>query len=131
MLLGGTGLGKPRSPANQVGQEAADELIESCSRKVCLDQYAQDQVSFILFFSVWNFGCRTLSQPNDCLIGDYFHGLGWRYFKSFGGTTELAHAYSHPCDFSTDRSKSNYCPRSACAMTTFLRHDQDCVMTDF
>jgi RNA 3'-terminal phosphate cyclase len=47
MLLGGTGLGKPRSPANQVGQEAADELIESCSRKVCLDQYAQDQVSYI------------------------------------------------------------------------------------
>ncbi len=50
MLLGGTGLGKPRSPANQVGQEAADELIESCSRKVCLDQYAQDQVSFYSFF---------------------------------------------------------------------------------
>lgn len=85
----------------------------------------------LFFFSVWNFGCRTLSQPNDCLIGDYFHGLGWRYFKSFGGTTELAHAYGHPCDFSTDRSKSNYCPRSADAMTTFLRHDQDCVMTDF
>ena len=42
-----TDVGKPRTPANQFGQEAADEFIESCSRKVCLDQYAQDQVGFI------------------------------------------------------------------------------------
>jgi RNA 3'-terminal phosphate cyclase len=62
MLLGGTGLGKPRSPANQVGQEAADELIESCSRKVCLDQYAQDQVSFIIFYLF-------------CLDAERFHNL--------------------------------------------------------
>lgn len=48
MLLGGTGLGKPRNAANQVGQEAADELIESCFRKVCLDQYAQDQVRLLI-----------------------------------------------------------------------------------
>ncbi len=44
LMLGGTGLGQPRNPANKVGEQAADELIESCSRKVCLDQYAQDQV---------------------------------------------------------------------------------------
>ena len=49
LLLGGTGLGKPRNPAAQVGQEAAEELIESCSRKVCLDQFAQDQVIHLLF----------------------------------------------------------------------------------
>ncbi|XP_046439753.1 RNA 3'-terminal phosphate cyclase-like [Daphnia pulex] len=61
MLLGGTGLGKPRSPANQVGQEAADELIESCSRKVCLDQYAQDQV--IIFMALAGGTSRVLVGP--------------------------------------------------------------------
>jgi hypothetical protein len=83
MLLGGTGLGKPRTPASQVGQEAADELIESCSRKVCLDQYAQDQVGFISLHAV-----HAISQPNDFPIsGDYIYGLGGWRFKSFGGTT--------------------------------------------
>lgn len=48
MVLGGTGLGEMRKPAAEVGQEAANELIESCSRRVCLDEYAQDQVRYQL-----------------------------------------------------------------------------------
>ncbi|KZS05841.1 RNA 3'-terminal phosphate cyclase-like protein [Daphnia magna] len=61
MLLGGTGLGKPRNAANQVGQEAADELIESCFRKVCLDQYAQDQV--IIFMALAEGISKVLVGP--------------------------------------------------------------------
>jgi len=44
MVLGGGGLGRPGHPAPKVGQSAAEELIDSCSRHVCLDQWAQDQV---------------------------------------------------------------------------------------
>ena len=44
MVLGGGGLGRPGHPAPKVGQSAAEELIDSCTRHVCLDQWAQDQV---------------------------------------------------------------------------------------
>jgi RNA 3'-terminal phosphate cyclase (ATP) len=56
MVLGGGGLGRPGYPASKVGQSAAEELIESCSRRVCLDTWAQDQVqSFPIVTSVTSF----------------------------------------------------------------------------
>lgn len=44
MILGSGGLGRPGHPASKVGLSAAEELIDSCSRHVCLDRWAQDQV---------------------------------------------------------------------------------------
>ena len=49
-VVGGNALGKPRDDSTKVGEIAATELLESCSRLVCLDQHAQDQV--LLLFKI-------------------------------------------------------------------------------
>jgi RNA 3'-terminal phosphate cyclase len=50
-LLGGSALGKRNVKAEQVGQKAADELLQSINTKACVDSYSQDQVILqTLFF---------------------------------------------------------------------------------
>jgi len=48
-ILGGSALGKRELKAEQVGQKAADELLQSINSRVCLDSYSQDQVTLNLF----------------------------------------------------------------------------------
>jgi RNA 3'-terminal phosphate cyclase len=50
-LLGGSALGKRDLKAEQVGQKAADELLQSINTEACVDSYSQDQVILqTLFF---------------------------------------------------------------------------------
>lgn len=43
-ILGGSSLGKKGKPAEQDGENAANEILESIKRKACVDSHAQDQV---------------------------------------------------------------------------------------
>ncbi|XP_063227109.1 RNA 3'-terminal phosphate cyclase [Bacillus rossius redtenbacheri] len=47
-LLGGSALGKRELKAEEVGQKAAEELLESVRTGACVDNYAQDQVILLM-----------------------------------------------------------------------------------
>lgn len=52
-ILGGSALGGRQLKAEQVGEKAADELLQSISTGACVDSYSQDQVTL-------NFHLQTL-----------------------------------------------------------------------
>lgn len=47
-LLGGSALGKRELKAEQVGQKAADELLQSINAGACVDSYSQDQIILLM-----------------------------------------------------------------------------------
>ncbi|CAL1535566.1 unnamed protein product [Lymnaea stagnalis] len=47
-LLGGSALGKPRSPAEETGAAAVRELAEAVSSGGCVDQHLQDQLILLM-----------------------------------------------------------------------------------
>lgn len=49
-ILGGSALGARREQSYKTGKRAADELIESLNRKICVDTYVQDQL--IIFMAL-------------------------------------------------------------------------------
>lgn len=46
-LLGASALGKRGVPAQEVGKEAAENLLNDLSYEACVDQHLQDQVCII------------------------------------------------------------------------------------
>jgi len=60
-FVGGSALGNPRTPAVKVGETAANELIDSISRSICIDQYLQDQI--IIFMALCEGTSRVLVGP--------------------------------------------------------------------
>jgi len=60
-IVGGSALGNPRTPAAKVGETAANELIDSISRSICIDQYLQDQL--IIFMALAEGTSRILVGP--------------------------------------------------------------------
>jgi RNA 3'-terminal phosphate cyclase (ATP) len=60
-LIAGSALGKKGVPAEQVGQEAVDSLLEDLTSEACLDQYMQDQL--IIFMSLAAGTSRVKTGP--------------------------------------------------------------------
>ena len=51
-LLAGSALGRKGIQAERVGSDAAEMLLKNLSYEACVDEYLQDQVSFILLHLV-------------------------------------------------------------------------------
>ncbi|BFZ16850.1 hypothetical protein BsWGS_19889 [Bradybaena similaris] len=60
-LLGGSALGKPRTPAEDAGTAAAKELLEAIHAGGCVDQHTQDQL--ILLMTLAKGQSRMLCGP--------------------------------------------------------------------
>ncbi|PSN31248.1 RNA 3'-terminal phosphate cyclase, partial [Blattella germanica] len=60
-LLGGCALGRRELKAEQVGQNAADELLQSINCGACVDSYSQDQM--IIFMAIAHGKSRVKCGP--------------------------------------------------------------------
>jgi RNA 3'-terminal phosphate cyclase (ATP) len=60
-ILGGSAIGSPKKKPETVGLSAAKELLGSLQRRVCLDEYAQDQV--IIFMALAKGHSKVLTGP--------------------------------------------------------------------